>query len=165
MNTRWILLIPLLLLALGSCGSPTAAEQYQDPGQLEIPTQETPPGLSENPLQSTNTLEATEMSSNFPPVEKYISLVKRDLASRLKINAEKIDLVKTKEMNWLNAALGCPSMGKFYAEGRVPGYQIWLEADGKEYDYHTDLDGRMILCPDAASTDSGPTPIIGVPID
>ena len=102
-----------------------------------------------------------EMSTNLPPVEKYVSLAKKDLASRLKIDLEKISLVKTKEMNWLDSALGCPGKGQFYAQGRVPGYQIWLEAEEKEYDYHADLAGRLILCPDTTS----PTPIIGVPID
>jgi len=101
------------------------------------------------------------MPSNFPPVEKYISIAKKDLASRLQIDEDKIMLVKTEEKNWLNAALGCPSKGQFYAQGRVPGYRIWLEAGGIEYDYHTDLAGQVVLCPDLTS----PTPTIGVPID
>ena len=95
------------------------------------------------------------------PVEKFVALSKKDLASRLKIDAEKITLVKTEEKNWLNAALGCPRIGVFYAQGRVAGYRIWLEVEGIEYDYHTDLSGQVILCPDTTT----PTPHIGVPID
>ena len=164
MNTRWILLMSLLALVLGACGSSTATEQSQNHDQLnpqEISTQRTPMGLPEKTLQSASTLEVLEMPSNFPPIEKYVSLAKSDLASRLQIDAGKITLVKTEEKNWLNAALGCPRMGQFYAQGRVPGHRIWLEAEGIEYDYHTDLAGQVILCPDTTS----PTQIIGVPID
>jgi hypothetical protein len=163
MRTRWISLIFLFSLALGSCGGSATAGQSPDPlssNPQEAITEEPSSVPSENPLQ-LSTLESADMPSNFPPVEKYVSIVKKDLASRLQIDEGKITLVKTEEKNWLNAALGCPSMGQFYAQGRVPGYQIWLEAEGMEYDYHTDLDGQVILCPDPTS----PTPIIGVPID
>lgn len=101
------------------------------------------------------------MPSNLPPVEKYVSLAKKDLASRLKIETEKIMLVQAEQIIWPDAALGCPGPGKIYAQGRVPGYRIWLEVEGKEYDYHTDLAGQAILCPDTTT----PAPIIGVPID
>ncbi len=164
MRIRWILLISLLSLALGSCGSSAAVAQSPVLTPLnpqKIPTEGSSSDLPENPLQLTTTPEFMEMPSNPPPVEKFVSLSKKDLASRLQIDADKITLVKTEEKNWLNAALGCPSMGQFYAEGRVPGYQILLEADGIKYDYHTDLAGHVIICPDTTS----PTPIIGVPID
>jgi hypothetical protein len=163
MRTHWITLIMIILLslALGSCGvSRAGTEQAPElpPSEPQIVASENSP---ENPLQFINTPESVDMPSNLPPVEKYVSLAKKDLASRLKIDAEKITLVKTEEKNWLNAALGCPSIGVFYAQGRVPGYRIWLGVEGKEYDYHTDLAGQVILCPDTTT----PTPIIGVPID
>ncbi|HMB23726.1 MAG: hypothetical protein ACM33V_12895 [Chloroflexota bacterium] len=112
------------------------------------------------------------MPSNPPPVEKFVSLAKEDLAERLKIATDQITLVKTADMTWPNAALGCPSPGKVYAQGRVPGYQIRLEAGGTEYVYNTDLSGQIILCPqydpddlDALpSTKQGPTPHIDPPI-
>jgi hypothetical protein len=97
-------------------------------------------------------------------------LSKKDLAERLQIDAAGIVMVKTIEIVWPDAALGCPSPGMVYAQGRVPGYRIWLEAEGREYIYHTDLNGLVILCPqqgpDSGSPGgSGPTPNIGVPID
>ena len=101
------------------------------------------------------------MPANPPPVEKFVSLSKKDLAERLQIATEKIRLVKTAEMLWLNVALGCPRPGQFYEPGRVTGFQIWLEVEGIEYDYHTDLAGHVLLCPDTTT----PTPHIGVPID
>jgi len=113
------------------------------------------------------------MPANPPPVEKYVSLSKKDLAERLQIDLDGIVLLKTAEMVWPNAALGCPAPGKFYEPGKVPGYQVWLETGGLEYVYNTDLSGQVILCPqyDPDNLDSavpgpvGPTQQIGVPID
>jgi len=101
-----------------------------------------------------------------PPVEKFVALSKKDLASRLGIEADRITLVKTAEKLWLNAALGCPRPGVFYQAGRVPGFQIWLEAEGTEYIYNTDFNGTVVLCPELnpsiPNLPNDPTP--GVPI-
>ncbi len=166
MRTHWITLIFLLSLVLGSCGvSQAGTEQAPElpPSEPQIVTSENSP---ENPLQFFNTQESVYMPSNLPPVEKYVSLAKKDLANRLKIDAEKIMLVKTEEKNWLNAALGCPRPGQFYPPGRVPGFQIWLEVEGTEVIYNTDFNGTLILCPElnplVPNSTSDPTP--GVPI-
>ena len=108
------------------------------------------------------------MPSTPPPVEKFVSLSKKDLANRLQIDASQISLVRTEHTNWLNAALGCPRPGKVYPQGRVPGYRVWLNAEGKEYLYHTDYHGKLILCPELNPDMPGPatpTPKIGVPRD
>lgn len=172
MRTHWITLIFLLSLVLGTCGvSQSGTEQAAElpPSEPQIVASENSP---ENPLQLGRTPESTEMPS-IPPVEKFVALSKKDLADRLQVDADKVALVKTAEMLWPDAALGCPSPGKIYAPGRVPGYRIWLEVGGLEYIYHTDLTGQVILCPqhypddmDALPpTTPGPTQQIGVPID
>jgi hypothetical protein len=162
MRTYWILLVWLFALALGSCA--VSSEQFTEspPSNPHAAPTEPP---SEDVLGFEQTLEPTEMPST-PPVEKFVALSKQDLANRLGIQADKITLVKTVEKLWLNAALGCPRPGQFYAAGRVPGFQIWLEVEGTEYIYNTDLNGTVILCPElnphAPNADTGPTP--GVPI-
>ena len=135
MRTDWIKLILLLSLALESCG-------------LSPPAEESSSSTQESPIQLGNTPDAIEMPTNPPPAEKFVSLSKKDLAARLQIATEKIQLVKAVEMLWLNVALGCPRPGQFYEPGRVPGFQIWLDVEGKEYIYNTDLNGILILCPE-----------------
>ena len=158
MRIPWISLIFLLSLVLGSCGVSRAGTE-QAP---ELPPSEDSP---ENPLQSGQTLEPTEMPST-PNVEKFVALTKENLAKRLGIELDKISLVKTAEKLWLNSAIGCPRPGVFYPTGRVPGFQIWLDVEGTEYIYNTDFNGTVILCPElnphAPNADTGPTP--GVPI-
>jgi hypothetical protein len=165
MRTCWILLIFLLSVSLGSCTvSQPGIEQAP-----ELPPSEPPvvpsENAEENPLQLVPTPELTEMPST-PAVKKFVELSKRDLASRLGVETERIALVKTAEMLWLNSALGCPRPGQFYPTGRVPGFQIWLDVDGTEYIYNTDYNGTLILCPElnphVPNSTTGPTP--GVPI-
>lgn len=165
MRTHWILLIFLLSLALGSCDvSQVGIEQAPElpPSEPQIVASENSP---ENPLQSGPTPESTEMPPT-PPVEKFVALSKKDLASRLGVEADRITLVRTAEMLWLNAALGCPRLGQFYPPGRVPGFQIWLDVEGTQYIYNTDFNGMLILCPElnphVPNSTSDSTP--GVPI-
>lgn len=161
MRTRWVWLISMFSLLIGSCGISQAGTELP-PSNPEIAPSE---DLPENPLELERTPGSTEMPSA-PPVEKFVALTKQDLATRLGIEVDKITLVKTAEKLWLNAALGCPRPGVFYVQGRVPGFQIWLEVEGNEYVYNTDFNGAVILCPelnpDVPNLDTGPTP--GVPI-
>jgi len=165
MKILWIGLIVLFSLVVSSCGNP----QVETDPISELPRVEPEIIPTENIPQSTlelgQTLEPTEMSST-PPVEKFVDLAKQDLASRLGIDPDRIKMVKSEEMLWLNAALGCPRPGVFYAQGRVPGFQIWLDLEGTEYIYNTDFNGTVVLCPElnphAPNADTGPTP--GVPI-
>jgi hypothetical protein len=55
-----------------------------------------------------------------------------------------------------------------YPPGRVPGFRVWLNAEGQEYLYHTDYNGQVVLCPELNPDVPGsttPTQQIGVPID
>jgi hypothetical protein len=164
-RTDWIALVLLFSLTLGSCeifqvGTGQAPELSPTDPQF-VPSKDS----TENPLQLIHTPEFAEMPST-APVEKVVALSKKDLAGRLGVDADKITLVKTTEMLWLNAALGCPRPGVFYPSGRVPGFQIWLEVKGTEYIYNTDFNGTVILCPElnpsVPNLPNDPTP--GVPI-
>lgn len=170
MKTRWFSLAVLVSFVLASC-APSQAESLPSNPQ-KPPVAEASPTPTENVLPTSNTPEATEMPSNPLSVEKFVSLAKKDLAERLKITEDTIALVRAAEVTWPNAALGCPSPGKVYAQGKVPGYQIKLEAGGAEYVYNTDLSGQVIFCPpqnpddpgSLSPTTPGPTSQIGVPI-
>lgn len=107
------------------------------------------------------------------PLEKFVALTKRDLATQLSIDVETILLTNSMQLVWPDSSLGCPRPSVMYAKGLVPGYKIWLMANQVEYIYHTDLTGRIVLCPDQSEDSasgtppvpgSGVGPTIGVPI-
>jgi hypothetical protein len=166
MRTRCILLLGVLSLALWGCGGAMAGTAL--PAELPPSDPQAIPSenVTEAPLQFNQTPEPSAMPST-PPVEKFVALSKADLAVRLHVEPERIAVVKTAEMTWPNAALGCPRPGKVYATGRVPGFQIWLEVEGMEYIYNTDFNGTVVLCPELnpglPNATSGPTSI-GPPI-
>lgn len=79
--------------------------------------------------------------------KKLTQLAIDDLANRLNTDAKGIKVISAEPTVWLNAAFGCPLSDKVYTQGRVPGFQIRLEAGGEIYVYHTDRTGIIILCP------------------
>lgn len=173
MKLRWIIFVLIFSLALAACASPQPTDADLPPLDPQSPpAQEDATATPENPLESNPTPEDPDMPQDAPPVQKFVDLAKKDLTGRVQIDAASVNVAKTEEVLWPNAALGCPEPGKFYAQGRVPGFRIWLEAGGVQYDYHTDWTGQVILCADPGldldstfPTDTGPTPQIGVPID
>ncbi len=154
----------LLLMGFAACGS-AASTPVSSPESIQTGI---PEGTQAGPSTPLLTPEATDMPSTPPPVEKFVTLSIKDLANRLQIDTSKISLVRTENIIWPNAALGCPRPGKVYPPGRVPGYRVWLNAEGQEYLYHTDYNGQVILCPELNPDVPGsatPTQQIGVPID
>jgi len=79
--------------------------------------------------------------------KKITRIVTKDLAAQLGVSADEIHVISVEAILWPNAALGCPRPGKVYAQGAVSGFRIRLEAENKEYSYHTDRTGQFVSCP------------------
>lgn len=67
---------------------------------------------------------------------KLVQAAKDDLAQRLSIKGDSIEVIKAESVQWPDASLGCPKPGMMYAQMVTPGYQIILSVGGEEYDYH-----------------------------
>lgn len=76
---------------------------------------------------------------------RVIELARQDLAERLGIDLEQIEVRSAEAVTWPNTSLGCPKPGMMYAEVLVEGYLIELVVDGKSYEYHADQE-RVVLC-------------------
>ena len=48
--------------------------------------------------------------------------------------------------DWSDASLGCPRQGVLYAQVITPGYLVVISGAGKTLEYHTDANGRVVLC-------------------
>jgi hypothetical protein len=159
--------IMILVLFLATACAPVPG---QNPVQTSAPPQK---GTLETLMHETPQVTPMPTSAGEEGLQKKITqLVIKDLATRLGIDVEGIHVISTKAIVWPNAALGCPSPGKVYAQGKVSGYQIRLGTGDTEYVYNTDQSGQFILCPqfdpdnpdDQFPTTAGPTPHIGPPI-
>jgi hypothetical protein len=66
-----------------------------------------------------------------------VELVRRDLATRLGIASDSIEITRVEQTLWPDKCLGLPAP-ELCAPGNTPGYRITLWALGQNYIYHTD---------------------------
>jgi hypothetical protein len=79
------------------------------------------------------------------PEEKMIGASVADLAQRLDVSADEVEVVSVEATEWPDASLGCPEEGMMYAQVITRGYRIILAAGGETYDYRTDM-SNVRLC-------------------
>jgi len=70
--------------------------------------------------------------------------------ARLAVPESAVKVAGVDQRMWPDSSIGCPKAGQAYLTVIVPGYQILLEANGKEFDYHADDQGAVFLCEQAA---------------
>ncbi|MCI0399657.1 MAG: hypothetical protein L0332_25405 [Chloroflexi bacterium] len=99
-------------------------------------------------------MPAPGVPNPFPSIEQKVKL---DLAARLNLDISDITTVESETVEWSDSSLGCPAPDMAYAMVITPGYRIVLEAQGEQYDYHTDLSGAFALCVDGQPAEPLPT--------
>ncbi len=92
------------------------------------------------PVDSTNPTPAS--ASNGTPVE----VAKADLAQRLSVAADAIEVVAARNVTWRNGSLGCPEPDMMYTQVLIEGMKIILAVDGEEYHYHSGSNRGPFLC-------------------
>lgn len=119
---------------------------------------ETIPASSPSPTETESPPAATEPAESGTVVAE----VRQDLAERLNITPEEIEVISVEAVDWPDTSLGCPEPGMQYLQVVTPGSRIVLEAQGQQYTYHTG-GGNLILC-EQPEASSGPaeTPTIDI---
>ncbi len=167
MKTCWIFSTSLLVLVLAGCGSYQAGGKVLNSPQLipqESSSQRPTLTPSENdtslpPLPAptiglvviTNTT-ATPISpvssiSALTPDPTFVDLIgraKEDLANRLSVDVNRINILKVVPAAWPYDRLGCPPANTENAN--TPGFQILLMVNDEVYAYHTDGKDLIGLC-------------------
>jgi hypothetical protein len=67
------------------------------------------------------------------------------LMEQLSLSADKIRLVSTEAVTWPDGCLGIVRMGVMCTQAEVPGFKITLDANGKQYEFHTNQDGSTVM--------------------
>lgn len=139
-----VLLITLLCIACGG-GETASRPPLQAPTSVSRPsvTPATQPGTT--PTRPAATAPATG-GAPASGLDRAIANAQTDLARRLGVTAQSIQVSAAEAKEWPNSALGCPEPGMMYMQVITPGYQVVLTVGGKNYPYHGDRSGAMKLC-------------------
>jgi hypothetical protein len=81
-----------------------------------------------------------------PAENRPVTQAKEDLAERLSIEVDQIQLVEFRAVVWPDASLGCPQPGMAYKQVPQDGGLIRLEVDGRLYEYHSGGSRAPFLC-------------------
>jgi hypothetical protein len=137
------------VLALTACGPmpvvPSSPTVPSPPATSGVPT----PGGSgpEQPTQEVTTpISPTVPMPSSPGLSSLVSKAMGDLAQRLGIDPDQIDLVELKPVVWPDGSLGCPQPGMEYTQVPVEGLLIRLQAGGRVYEYHSGGGQAPFLC-------------------
>lgn len=159
MNICRISIILLLALVLAGCsqgGNLTPMEPQSPPSMNEtaIPP-ESPSSNSTQPVEisplSTPTPDTPTQGDAMPKpsdpeLQKLIETAIQDLAKRLSVSTDQIELKEATEVTWPDSSLGCPNPASAYLQALTPGYLIRLRSRGATFEYHTDKRGLVIYC-------------------
>ena len=73
-----------------------------------------------------------------------VTAAEQELEEALGVPVDEIDLVSYKRVEWPNACLGYAEPGEMCAQVMTQGWLIILEAEGQQYEVHTDQDGKTV---------------------
>jgi hypothetical protein len=157
-NKLWgrVLAAGLLVCGLAGCApiTPSALPTVQIPATV-LPTAPVPspmatehqvvtPAFTAVPLNSTPA--EAPMTPENAQLDPWIAQARQDIANRLAIPPQQIELVDAQMVVWPDASLGCPQPGMAYAQVQQDGLRIRLRAGGQIYEYHSGGSRAPFLC-------------------
>lgn len=77
---------------------------------------------------------------------QMIMHAKKDLAQRLSVEVDQINLLEIREVIWPDSSLGCPQSGTVYDQVPQNGLLIRLGVGGRMYFYHSGGTQAPFLC-------------------
>ena len=76
-----------------------------------------------------------------------VAPARADLARRLGVEPDELEVISAEEVTWPDGSLGCPEPGMSYTQALVDGSKVVLGHDDRVYVYHAGDDGQPFLCP------------------
>ncbi|HEU5112976.1 MAG TPA: hypothetical protein VFU96_06620 [Acidimicrobiia bacterium] len=126
--------VAVVVLMLVACGS---ARDSAATGETSTSTTVAPTTENENTTMPTSEQEQLPI----------VAPAREDLARRLRVDPEDLEVVSVEEVTWPDGSLGCPEPGMAYTEALVEGSKVVLGYDERVYVYHAGDDDQPFLCP------------------
>jgi hypothetical protein len=135
---RW-LVVGIALFAMLAC-TPIVA-----PGAVDTPEVAATPAPQSEQTPATPEAEEETMAPQ-PANNEVAALAAEDLAARLSVPVEQIQVREVRAVTWPDASLGCPQPGMMYAQVTQDGLLIRLSVGEEMYFYHSGSNQKPFLC-------------------
>ncbi len=97
--------------------------------------------------------ESTQYDAGLEPL---VAMAKEDLAERLEIGVEIIEVLEAELVVWPDASMGCPDPEMMYIQVLQDGSRIRLQVEEAVFEYHTGGERMPFLCEDPTAPVSPP---------
>jgi hypothetical protein len=142
MNKKTIFALLLTLSILAACAQPTSTSAYPPPGAKAV----TPTAIASYPEPTTAATDVvstpTLISVDLTPAQ--MGAVKA-LSDQYNIPVDQIKIISTEEVTWPNGCLGVVLPGVMCTDVIVDGFRIIMEANGQQFEFHTNQDGTSVV--------------------
>jgi hypothetical protein len=81
-----------------------------------------------------------------PDPDEIVLLARKDLAARLSVPVDQVELLDVQHVTWPDASLGCPRPDMRYKQVPQDGLLIRLQSQGRPYEYHSGANRGPFLC-------------------
>ena len=145
MKRKIVSLMAILGISLAACAAPSAPP-IEPTQPSSVPTQApsvlpTMPPSRINPGGGLVTKPGADAWSTAPQAALN---ARADLAQRLQVDIDTIGLVSVEHVDWPDGCMGIHTPGVMCAMVITPGYKVVLEANGQQYEYHTNESGSVV---------------------
>lgn len=153
----------LIILLLSACSTvPEAIPATPEPVDevpilpsetLLVPTRELPDKIDKLTSVAPIGKEPIDMTPISPAdlpanLQDVVSQATSELAEKLSIDSDKIQVIEAKSVVWSDSSLGCPQPGMNYLMVLTNGYRVVLAVDEQPYYYHANQRGYGLFCDD-----------------
>jgi hypothetical protein len=111
-------------------------------GPVIVEATQAPPTTTPVPTPTNVPPQPTPIPVDIPAAARAAITV---LMGQLNLTADQIKVVSVQEMEWPDGCLGVVHIGMQCTDVIVPGFLVILEANGVQYEFHTNQDGSLVV--------------------
>jgi len=138
MNIKSIFALILTLSFLTACAQPTSTSAYPPPASIPA----TPTGNVTYPAPTEVVPITTQITVDLAP---QVMAAERALSEKYNIPIDQIKIVSAEAVTWPTGCLGVVIPGVMCTDMVVNGFRIIMQANGQQYEFHTNQDGTNVV--------------------
>ena len=146
MRTKLLFVLLLLMTVVAACGAPSTPPVF--PTASSKPAATLPPSvlptLPPSPIKPGGGLVTKPQAEEWQNAPQAALSARADLAKRLQIDIDTIKLISVEQVDWPDACMGIHQPDVMCAQVVISGYKVVLEANGQQYEYHTNESGSGV---------------------